>query len=191
MPDGSAQLYSARPTLRIDGQQNDRIDAQTIEMTMREQLGGLSSLEVKLLDSVSQQDGTEAFGFGDGAALKLGAELKLYAGVTSTPQEIFRGRISALEVDVGLEGPPSFAVLAEDALQKARKNRVRATYEDSSPADVVRTVAGRLGLAVQVADGLDTPSATWVQMNESDLAFLRRLLDRFDADMQMVGDTLQ
>ena len=191
MPDGDVQLYSARPTLRIDGQQNDRVDQQIVEMTMREQVGGLSSAEVRLLDSTSGQDGVESFSFGDGATFKLGCELRLYAGMTTTPQEIFRGKVSAVEVTIGADGPPTFAVLAEDALQKARKNRISATYEQSSPADVVRTVASRLGLTAQVADGLDAPTCTWVQVNESDLAFLRRILERFDADMQMVGDTLQ
>ena len=34
---------------------------------------------------------------------------------------------------------------------------------------------------------LDTPVGTWAQLNESDLAFLRRLLGRFDGDLQIVG----
>jgi phage protein D len=191
MPDGGTiNLYNARPTLRVNGQQDDRIDAQVVEMLLREQVGGLSSLEVKLIDSVSGM-GVEQYGFSDERALKLGAEIRLYTGTVTGPQEIFRGRVSALEVDFSPQTPPMFVVLAEDALQKARRTRRSATYIDMSPADVVRHVAQNLGLIVNVRDGLDTPTGHWVQMNESDLAFLRRLLDRFDADLQMVGDTLQ
>ena len=40
-------------------------------------------------------------------------------------------------------------------------------------------------------DGLDQPVASWAQLNESDLAFLRRLVGRFDGDLQIVGDELQ
>lgn len=191
MPDGDARLYSARPTLRIDGAQNDRIDAAMCDMRMHERVGGLSSLEVRLYDSVTATDGTEGFAFADGRVLKLGAELRMYAGATTTPQEIFRGRISALEVDAGLDGPPVFAVLAEDALQMARRSRRSATYEDKAPGDVARAVADRLGMDVTVADGLDAPVRTWMQMNETDLSFLRRVLGHADGDMQMVGDTLQ
>ena len=39
--------------------------------------------------------------------------------------------------------------------------------------------------------GLDEPVATWVQLDETDLAFLRRLLGRFNADLQIVGTSLQ
>jgi phage protein D len=85
-----------------------------------------------------------------------------------------------------------FTVLAEDALQKARRSRRSATYVNMTPADVVRSIVEKLGLKVNIRDGLDAPKiAHWYQHNESDLAFLRRLLERFDADMQMVGDTLQ
>lgn len=187
----TVRLISARPTLRVDGSQNDRIDAAMCEMRLREQVGGLSSAELRFYDTVGGSDGRQTFAFADGRVLKLGAELRLYAGATTTPQEIFRGRISALESEAGLDTKASFAVLAEDALQKARRSRRSATYEDKSPADVVRAVADRLGIAVNVADGLDEPVCTWLQMNETDLSFLRRVLGRVDADMQMVGDNLQ
>jgi len=191
MPDSDIRPYSARPTLRVDGAQNDRIDAAMCEMRLREQVGGLSSAELRFYDSVAKSDGTAAFAFADGRVLRLGAELRLYAGDAATPQEIFRGNISAIETEAGLAAPPSFAVLAEDALQKARRSRRSATYVDKSPADVVRTVAGRLGIKVTVNDGLDKPVCTWLQMNETDLSFLRRMLRDVDGDMQMVGDNLQ
>jgi phage protein D len=191
MPNTVVRLYSARPTVRVDGAQNDRIDAAMCEMRLREQVGGLSSAELRFFDSVAKSDGTAAFAFADGKVLKLGAEVRLYAGDAATPQEIFRGNVSALETEAGMDAPPSFAVLAEDALQKARRSRRSASYVDKSPADVVRAVAGRLGIQVTVNDGLDAPVCTWMQMNETDLSFLRRVLGAIDADMQMVGDSLQ
>jgi uncharacterized protein len=41
-----------------------------------------------------------------------------------------------------------------------------------------------------VITALTAPVGTWAQWNESDLAFLRRLLGRFDADAQIVGREL-
>jgi phage protein D len=41
-----------------------------------------------------------------------------------------------------------------------------------------------------VLAGLDTNVGTQLQFNESDLAFLRRLLSRYDADVQIVGTEL-
>jgi phage protein D len=68
----------------------------------------------------------------------------------------------------------------------SRKSRVHA---DKSPADIAREIAGDLGLTPVIA-GLTAPVGTWAQLNESDLAFLRRLLARYDADVQVVGTEL-
>src|SRR5262245_4429429 len=191
MLDRTVKLISANPTLRVDGQKFDRLDAQLVEMRLQEQLGGLSSLEVRLNDSVSG-NGSEQYAFADERVFKLGAELRLGTGEVKIPIEIFRGRVSAVEVELSTTEPPVFAVLAEDALQKARRNRRSCTYVNKTAADIVRDIARQLGLTVDIREGLDAPRfAHLYQHNESDLAFLRRLLARLDADMQMVGDTLQ
>jgi phage protein D len=184
-------LQSARPTVRIDGQQRPVIDAGVIAMRMREAVGGLSSLELKITDWRSHDDGGAGFAFADEATVKLGSAIKVYAGATLEPQEIFDGVATALEIETGPDAAPTFAVLAEDKLQHARKTRRSRVIADVSPADLVRLIASDHRLDADVRDGLDQPVGTWAQMNESDLAFLRRVLDRFDADAQVVGGRLQ
>src|SRR5262249_27721034 len=142
-------------------------------------------------DSVSG-NGSEQYAFADESVFKLGAELRLGTGEVDDAKEIFRGRVSAMEAELSMAEPPVFTVLAEDALQKARRSRRSVTYVNKTPAEIIRDIANWLGLKVDIRDGLDVPKfAHLYQHNESDLAFLRRLLERFDADMQMVGDTLQ
>src|SRR6185369_6241592 len=63
-------------------------------------------------------------------------------------------------------------------------------YADMTPADVVSAIASDLGLTPGVS-GLSSPQGTWAQLDETDLGFLRRLLARFDADLQVVGTRLQ
>jgi phage protein D len=191
MADGSAPIVSTRPTLRIDGQDFPLISANINLMLMREQAGGLSSLEVQVTDWLSPPGGQAGYGATSGSPLKLGAKIKVYAGATTTPQEIFDGMITAIEGEVGPDAPPSFTILAEDGLWKARRSRKSATFESMSPADVVKKVAQANGLTAQVGDGLDQPVRTWTQMNESDLAFLRRVLEGIDADLQVVDQNLQ
>jgi len=41
-------VYSAIPTVQIDGQANDKVTAQLLSIEMREQEGGMSSLEMRL-----------------------------------------------------------------------------------------------------------------------------------------------
>jgi phage protein D len=192
MADGSATtLHSSRPTLRIDGQEYPLVSANINLMLMRERAGGLSSLEVQVTDWLSPPGGPAGYGATSGSPLKLGAKIKVYSGPDSNPQEIFDGMVTAIEGEVGPDAPPSFTVLAEDGLWKARRSRKSATFESMSPADVVKKVAQANGLTPQVGDGLDQPVRTWTQMNESDLAFLRRVLEGIDADLQVVDQNLQ
>ncbi len=182
-------IYRARPTLRFDGSEDPRASELIEAMRMDEHEGGLSALELRLSNWASTTDGGAELAFPLGSNLELGKAIEVYAGDESEPCEIFRGRISAIEVDFKTGEPPEITVLAEDKLQAARMARRSKTYTDMTPADVAREVAEGLGLTPVIA-GLDAPNATWAQLNESDLAFLRRLLARFDADLQIVGEEL-
>ena len=183
-------IFSARPTLRIAGQEDARLSALLTAMRMEESEGGMSTLELHVTNWVATGDGHTEHAFDSGSTLCLGAELGVYAGDAATPRELFKGKVSALEMVCNYGAPPELVVLAEDALTAARHARRSQVYVDKSPADVVRAVAGNLGLQVGVA-GLDSPVATWAQLNETDLGFLRRLLARFDADLQVVDSSLQ
>ena len=183
-------LYSARPTLRLAGEADLRLSNLLIAMRMEEGEGGMSRLELRLSNLVATTDGATEPAFGAGSDLQLGAAIEVYAGDVQAPVEIFRGKVSAIEHVYSMGGAPEFVVLAEDALQAARLARRSQVYTDMSPADVVRQVAGALNLRPTIT-GLTSPTDTWAQINESDLAFLRHLLARFDADLQIVGEELQ
>lgn len=183
-------IYSARPTVRIDGEADARITELVMAMRMDEHEGGMTSLELRFSNLAPTTDGGAELAFGADAKLKLGAAIAIYGGDATQPREIFRGKVSALELEYKIGSGPELTVLAEDALSAARRARCSKIYSDNSPADVVRAIASDLGLRPTVS-GLDGPTATWAQLNESALSFLRRLLGRFDADAQIVGDELQ
>src|SRR5690606_2291349 len=105
--------------------------------------------------------------------------------------EIFDGQVTAVESEVRQDAPALFTVLAEDRLFPARRRRRTRLYEAMSIGDVVRQVTSDFGLTAEVRDGVDTSVRDWMQGDETDLAFLRRILGRFDCDMQVVGDRLQ
>ena len=183
-------IYVARPTLRLNGEDNERLSSLVTSLVMNEQDGGLSSLEVRVSNSASLSSGAAEYAFDAGGTLRLGAEIVVGAGDSASPVEIFRGVVSGLEGVFSGEAPPELIVLAEDALQKFRCVRRTRTFEDQSIAEIVRTIAGDHGLT-PVIDGLDQNFGTQVQLNETDLGFLRRLLARVDGDLQVVGTDLQ
>jgi len=182
-------VYSAIPTIKVDGQLNEMIAVQLLSMEMREQEAGMSSMELRLSNFGSFQGGLGDLVFEDGKVFKLGTALKVYAGDVDSPTEIFRGAVTALEARYPQMGPPELVVLSEDTLQGARMHRRTKTWDVSSLGDIVSQIASDLSLTPQV-NGLDASLGIEQQLNETDLRFLRRLLARYDADLQVVGGEL-
>jgi phage protein D len=182
-------LYTARPTVRVNGTERERVTGLLLAMDLLEQEDGLSALELRLTNVASESSGSADFAFEDETSFKLGDRLAVYAGEEGAPTEIFSGVITGLEADFPADGSPTLTALAEDRLQQARMKRRTHTFEDSSLADIARTIAGELGLTPRIT-GFDTTLPVEVQMNESDLAFLRRLLARYDGDVQVVAGEL-
>ncbi len=182
-------ISNPRPRLWFDGTEAVLAAEQLISLEVREQAGGLAALEMRLSNFVSRTDGSAGYAFEDEAEIALGSRLRVAIGPQSEQQTLFEGVVTALEAEFSAEQPPELVVLAEDALQGWRMTRRSHSYADMSPAEVVRAIAQRQGLPVSVA-GLDAPVATWVQFNESDLAFLRRLLRGLDAELQLADGRL-
>jgi phage protein D len=159
-------------------------------MTMTETEGGMSALELKVSNVASKPDGGAALAFEDERIVKLGSQIAIYGGDESHPREIFQGVVTGLDAEFSQTAPPELTILAEDTCQRARMSRRTKTYRDISLADVAREIAQELGLTPAVT-GFSDAAGTWVQLNESDLAFLRRLLARYDGDLQIVGNELQ
>lgn len=188
-PITSSAVYSAVPTVKVDGQLNDKVSEQLLAMKMCEREAGMSTLELRFSNFGSFPGGLGDQVFEDGAILKLGAELTVFAGLVTSPTEIFRGKITALEAVFPNAGPPELVALAEDALQGARMKRRTKNWDKTSLSAILNDIAGGLGLT-PVLNGLDATIGDELQFNESDLHFLRRLLARYDADLQVVAAEL-
>jgi phage protein D len=176
----------ARPSVRVNGQEYTMVTQLLQSMEIKEQEGGMSALELRLSNVATLDDNSSKLAFEDDKILKLGAQITIGGGDIDSPQEIFRGVITALEADFPGDPPPELLVLAEDVFQQARMSRRTKVWQNSSIADVAKAVASQLNLTPDVT-GLTDSFPVLVQFNESDLAFLRRLLSRADADMQVVG----
>ena len=182
-------VYTARPTVRIAERDELRVTELLIGMEMRESEGGLSALELRLSNVASLADGDSELAFEDEKSVRLGARISIYSGEEAEPREIFSGVVTGLEAEFPGGQPPELVVLAEDALQAARLARRTTVHRQVSLASLAREVAERVGLK-PVITGLSDGLGDWVQLNESDLAFLRRLLRRHDGDVQVVGKEL-
>lgn len=161
-----------------------------LAMRMSEHEGGMSEIELRFANLASQSGGRGDLVFEDERSFKLGAELVVYAGDEVRPQAIFSGKITALEAEFTRKGRPELVVFAEDALQRARMLRRTALHQDVSIKNLAEAVAGRAGLRAVVTQ-LSESIGPQMQLNESDLAFLRRMLRAYDGDAQVVDGELQ
>src|SRR5262245_32076443 len=139
-------VYSATPTVRVDTQENEMINDLLIGMEMTEQEGGMSALELRFSNFASDPQGGADYAFEDERVLKLGAKVAVYSGDRNAPQEIFQGRITALEAHFPDKEPPELVALAEDVFQQARMARRTKIHENVSIADLARSLASQLGL---------------------------------------------
>jgi hypothetical protein len=188
-PLADLSIYSARPTVRIDTREDPKLSQLVLAMTMTEREGGLSSLELRVSNIASDPEGGADLAFEDGLVLKLGAKIAIYSGDETGPQEIFQGTITALEGDFREDAPPELVVLAEDLFQQARMARRTKLHENLSISDMANSLAGQLGLT-PIITGFTEKLGVQMQLDESDLAFMRRILGRYDGDMQVVGTEL-
>lgn len=180
----------ARPTIRIDGREHERTKELLLAMNLVEQEGGMSALELRFSNWASSADGAAELAFEDERLLRFGATIGVYGGDESVPRELFRGKITGFELELSQQAPPELVVFAEDALQRARMTRKTALHADVTIADVAQAVARSAQLR-PVVTGFSDNIGPQFQHNESDLAFLRRLLASYDGDLQVVGDELQ
>lgn len=187
----SNDIYIARPIIEVDDQTNEMVQTLLISMNMSENDQGMSSLELVFSNSASVEGrGNDlAFEYSDNDLLSLGNPVRVLGGDNNDPAEIFKGSISALEMRMSESSEPRLTVLAEDVLQKARLTRRTRLFDAGSLDAIIRSVASGLEMQVDLT-GMDQDVDEQLQLNQSDLAFLRRLVDRYDGDLQVVGDVL-
>ena len=102
---------------------------------------------------------------------------------------IFEGRMSAITANFPDGGPPQIGVCAEDRLQDLRMTRRTRCFADATLADVVQQIARDHKLQARV--DLDGPRhRVLVQVNQSDLAFLRDVARGEDAQIWGEGAKL-
>lgn len=181
--------YAARPIIRI-GRRYTEVQSDLQQLELRDRAGGLATLEVRLDAVVTDADGQGTRPYADDAIVSLGAEVYVGMADEDQPQHsMFRGRITAIEAVWG-DGGPAVVVLAEDALQRLRMTRRTKVHEDLRLPALVDELCQAIGVQADVV-GFDDGLGTQVQLNESDLAFLRRLVVERDGELQLVEGTLQ
>jgi uncharacterized protein len=185
---GTSLLYSARPTLVVDGTEDEALMQGLLNLVVEEDVEGLFRCEATFGNWGTHQ-GAVDFLYFDRQTLDFGRGLRIEMGSGEGAAQVFEGRISGIEGRFPQQRPPELLVLAEDRFQDLRMNRRTRSFEDVTFEDVVSRIAADHGLRADVA--LDSTTYTVLaQVNQSDLAFLRERARAVDAELWMDGDTV-
>jgi hypothetical protein len=191
MPDGTPQsnFFAARPTIRVDGTAQGRLAEQDLLSVLVEETSlGLFRCEASFRNWGSAH-GAVDFTYFDRSVLDFGRPFSIEFGAPGASGPVFAGRITAIEGHYPLGRDAEVLVLAEDRLQDLRMERRTRSFENLSDADIFRRIASAQGLQAQV--DVDGPTyRVVVQLNQSDLAFLRERAAAIDAELWIDNRTL-
>jgi phage protein D len=182
-------ILAAEPRIEIDGRPDEMVSALLLAVSLRETEGGLASVEARFAASAVENTRGLCLSLAESGVLDLGKELALAFGPENDRTELFRGRIGGLELQIEDGDQPHLLVHAEDALMRERHRRFSRLHAAGPLRNILRAVGAETGLT-PVIRGLDATVDAQVQLNESNLAFLRRLLSDHDGDLQVVGREL-
>lgn len=183
-------LDSSTPKFYIGGRERIELARDVISLQIEECSDGLKRLSLQL-DAIGPQRGArdEQLLYLDGDLVDFGVELSVAMGPASSALTVFKGQISAIELDMEQGRTPQVRVFAEDKLMDLRMTRRFKTYENLSDADLLQQIATQHGLQAQ-AEAAGPSYSTIQQWNQSDLAFLRDRARRIAADVWVADNTL-
>jgi phage protein D len=182
-------ILAAKPRIEVGGEPDEMVRDLLLAISLREAEGGLAAVEARFAGSAVDQVRGLYLSLTDSGVLDLGKEVAVAFGPEHDQRELFRGRISALELEIADGDQPHFLVHAEDALMRERRRRFSRLHAAGKLHGILESVAAETGLR-PVIRGLETKVDAQVQLNESNLAFLRRLLADYDGDLQVIGREL-
>ena len=185
MAEDTSSIKSSRPTVVLDGRESQSLTGGLLRARVREGVHGLSDCELEVGNWGPAGGGEAGFLYFDRATVDFGKRLEL----TVDDQPVFAGRITGIEARFPEGKGPTLVILAEDALQDLRMTRRTRSFSDATDADVASQIAGDHGLTPNIS--LSGPKhRLLVQLNQSDLAFLRERARALDADVTLNGRTL-
>jgi phage protein D len=180
--------YVSTPVLSIAGQVDADAISNLISLCVSEDVAGMCTCEARF-NNFGTRNGAPDYLYLGRDKLDFGTAFSVRFGPDGQDRQVFAGKISALQADYPAGSAAQLLAFAEDGLQDFRLTRGTRSFADSSTGDIASALASEHGLTAAVnVDGPARPVS--IQLNQSDLAFLRDLARRDDAEIWLAGTTL-
>jgi hypothetical protein len=175
---------ASRPSIYIDGQEDAALKQGLLNLVVSESVHGLYHCEMQF-GNWGPKGNSIDFLYFDRKKFDFGKPMQ----IKIDQDNMFNGRISALDAFFGEGRPPEIGVMLEDRLQDLRMTRRTRTFEDVSDADIVQRIGRDYGLQTNI----DLKGPTYkvlAQVDQSDLAFVRDRARSIDAEVWIDDSTL-
>lgn len=169
----------ARPSIFVGGTEDTGLSQGLLSLSIHEDVQGLYRTEARFGNWGPKNNATDFLYF-DRQKLDFGTQFQ----VKIEQDVIANGRISAIEGAFPEGQPPEIAILVEDRFQDLRMTRRTRTFENATDSGVMTSIANDHGLQPNI--NLSGPTyKVLVQVNQSDLSFLRERARAVEAELWM------
>lgn len=178
-------FVSARPRVKVKGEVRPDLNDALRSLLVSRPQNGMAHGELQLVYWGAADDARQPeYRFTD---IALGDRVEIAFG--EDPEVVvFDGEITAVEERYGA-GAPQLVFLVQDGLHHLARTRHSRTFDDQSADDIVTAIASDAGLSGDA--NVSTVARTWHQINESDLAFLLRVLGPFGIALRLDSGNLR
>jgi phage protein D len=178
-------FVNARPRFRINGLDELLMAEAVKDVVIQQPLNGRAHAELRMINWGRRESAVDP-GF-ILQHIRHGAEIEIMIG-EENQQALFAGDITAIEERYG-DGAPQLLLLAEDKMHLLARHRYSRSFADQSLDQVIQALADDAGLSADVQ--VDSGNGNWHQLNESNLAFMQRLLAPYDIAVRFENGTLR
>jgi phage protein D len=172
-------IRTSRPSIFVGGTEDTSLSQGLLHLSVHEDVQGLYRCEARF-GNWGPKNNDNDFLYFDRQKLDFGRAVQ----VKIEQDVLANGRISALDAGFPEGEPPDISILVEDRFQDLRMTRRTRTFDNATDASVMSSIANDHGLQPNV--NLNGPTyKVLVQVNQSDLAFLRERARAIEAELWM------
>jgi phage protein D len=125
----------------------------------------------------------------DPEQFKIGQELKISLGNEELKTEIFAGEVTALELDVTMEGTVELLVRAYDRAHRLHRGRFSKVFKNVKDSDIAQQIASSASLRADVKQTREVHEYVF-QDNQTNWDFLQERATRLGFELQVKDKTL-
>src|SRR5579875_2570761 len=171
----AARMLTSVVHIKINGsyladEQMRRISEVVVEQSLH--LPDMAVLRLHDVGDDTNPGRTTYFKTVDRGPFNIGDALEIAMGREETPTTVFKGEITAIEIDVNLNHPPLITVRGYSRAHRLHRGRFCRSFTNESDSGIVAKIAREMGLQPEVEE--TTPKHKYVyQNNQTNWEFLK------------------